>query len=150
MQIQSKKLRYALSVDKSDLTTFEVSQADRKIALAKMDPQTRADTGFAIANVTRFAQAQLIITLPLDIEILKGVHPGHRIIAIERVGCYVPGGRYPLLSAPIMSIVPAKVAGVDDVIACLAPNAHRALVAGCHLAGGDRIFHHGYAGAGRT
>ena len=59
----------------------------------------------------------------------------------------MPGGRYPLLSAPIMTIVPAKVAGVDEVIACLPPNAHRAMIAGCHLAGADRIFRIGGAQA---
>jgi histidinol dehydrogenase/sulfopropanediol 3-dehydrogenase len=63
------------------------------------------------------------------------------------VGAYVPGGRYPLLSAPIMTIVPAKVAGVGEVVACLPPNAHPAMVAGCHLSGADRIFRIGGAQA---
>ena len=72
---------------------------------------------------------------------------GHRVIPIDRVGCYVPGGRFPLLSAPIMTIVPAKVAGVPEVIACLPPNAHEAMVAGCHLSGADRIFRIGGAQA---
>jgi sulfopropanediol 3-dehydrogenase len=63
------------------------------------------------------------------------------------VGCYVPGGRFPLLSAPIMTIVPAVVAGVDEVIACLPPNAHRAMIAGCHLSGANRIFRIGGAQA---
>jgi len=76
-----------------------------------------------------------------------GLHLGHRVIPIERVGCYVPGGRYPLLSAPIMTIVPAKVAGCDEVIACLPPNAHKAMIAGCHLSGADRIFRIGGAQA---
>jgi len=85
--------------------------------------------------------------LPLEIESLPGLHLGHRIIPIEIVGCYVPGGRYPLLSAPVMTIVPAKVAGCDQVIACLPPNAHPAMIAGCHLAGADRIFRVGGAQA---
>ena len=59
----------------------------------------------------------------------------------------MPGGRYPLLSAPVMTIVPAKVAGVDEVIACLPPNAHRAMIAGCHLSGADRILRIGGAQA---
>ena len=138
---------YAVQFDKSDLTEFEVPMADRLAAVAELDPQTRADTEFAIANVTAFARAQLATILPLDVEILPGVYMGHRVIPIERVGCYVPGGRVPLLSAPIMTIVPAKVAGVDEVIACLPPNAHRAMIAGCHLAGADRIFRIGGAQA---
>ena len=138
---------FALKFDKSDLKTFEVTHEDREMALEKLDLKTLKDTEFAIANVRKFAAAQLETMLPLAIEICKGVHLGHRIIPIEKVGCYVPGGRYPLLSAPIMTIVPAKVAGVDEVIACLPPNAHRAMIAGCHLAGADRIFRIGGAQA---
>ncbi len=139
---------YALKFDKSDLAAFEVTQEDREAALAELDPQTRADTEFAIANVRRFAEAQLATLQPLDdFQPLPGVHMGHRVIPVGRVGCYVPGGRYPLLSAPIMTIVPAKVAGVGEVIACLPPNAHRAMIAGCHLSGADRIFRIGGAQA---
>jgi histidinol dehydrogenase/sulfopropanediol 3-dehydrogenase len=78
---------------------------------------------------------------------MPGLHLGHRIIPIERVGAYVPGGRFPLLSAPIMTIVPGKVAGCDEVVACLPPNAHQAMIAGCHLSGADRIFRVGGAQA---
>ena len=63
------------------------------------------------------------------------------------MGAYVPGGRYPLLSAPVMTLVPAKVAGCDEVIACLPPTAHPAMIAGCHLSGADRIFRIGGAQA---
>ncbi len=139
--------KYALEFDKSDLPVFEVSMADREAAVAALDPQTRADTEFAIGNVTAFAKAQLATILPLEIELRPGVFMGHRVIPIERVGCYVPGGRFPLLSAPIMTIVPAMVAGVDEVIACLPPNAHPAMIAGCHLSGADRIFRIGGAQA---
>lgn len=138
---------YSSKFDKSDITVFEVTAEEREAALAELAPQTRADTEFAIANVRRFAEAQLATILPLEIETLPGVHLGHRVIPIERVGCYVPGGRYPLLSAPIMTIVPAKVAGVDEVVACLPPNAHKAMIAGCHLSGADRIFKIGGAQA---
>jgi sulfopropanediol 3-dehydrogenase len=138
---------YAKAFDKVDIERFEVTPTEREEALAELDPQTRADTEFAIANVRRFAQAQLATILPLEIETLPGLHLGHRVIPIERVGCYVPGGRYPLLSAPIMTIVPARVAGVDEVIACLPPNAHKAMIAGCHLSGADRIFRIGGAQA---
>ncbi|MBY4893529.1 histidinol dehydrogenase [Rhodobacteraceae bacterium N5(2021)] len=138
---------YASKFDRCDLAEFEVSTAERQAALDRLDRQTRADTEFAIANVRTFAEAQLATMQPLEIEILDGVHLGHRIVPIERVGCYVPGGRYPLLSAPVMTIVPAKVAGVDEVIACLPPNAHEAMIAGCHLSGADRIFRIGGAQA---
>jgi sulfopropanediol 3-dehydrogenase len=133
--------------DKITLDRFEVSQADREAAVAQMDPQTRADTEFAIDNVRRFARAQLTTILPLEVETAPGLHLGHRVIPIERVGAYVPGGRYPLLSAPIMTIVPGMVAGCDEVIACLPPNAHPAMIAGCHLSGAGRIFRIGGAQA---
>lgn len=138
---------YARRFDNSTLGAFEVSMADRQAAVDELDPQTRKDTEFAIANVRRFAEAQLSTMLPLDVETTPGAHMGHRVIPIERIGAYVPGGRYPLLSAPIMTIVPAKVAGVDEVVACLPPNAHRAMIAGCHLSGADRIFRIGGAQA---
>jgi histidinol dehydrogenase/sulfopropanediol 3-dehydrogenase len=138
---------YAERFDRSELERFEVSGAERRQALAEMEPQTRADTEFAIDNVRRFAEAQLATILPLEVESLPGVHLGHRVIPIERVGAYVPGGRFPLLSAPIMTIVPGKVAGCDEIVACLPPNAHPAMIAGCHLAGADRIFRIGGAQA---
>ncbi len=138
---------YSKTFDNSDLQVLEVTMAEREAAVAALDKQTRADTQFAIDNVTAFAKAQLGTILPLEIEILPGVHLGHRVIPIERVGCYVPGGRYPLLSAPVMTIVPARVAGVKEVIACLPPNAHEAMIAGCHMSGADRIFRVGGAQA---
>ena len=138
---------YSKTFDISDLQVLEVTLAEREAAVAALDKQTRADTQFAIDNVTAFAKAQLGTILPLEVEILPGVHLGHRVIPIERVGCYVPGGRYPLLSAPVMTIVPARVAGVKEVIACLPPNAHEAMIAGCHMSGADRIFRVGGAQA---
>lgn len=138
---------YSERFDGGAPAAFEVSATERQAALDRLDPQTRADTEFAIENVRAFAEAQLGTLRDLEIEIRPGVHLGHRNIPLERVGCYVPGGRYPLLSAPIMSIVPAKVAGVGEVIACLPPNAHEAMVAGCHLSGADRIFRIGGAQA---
>jgi histidinol dehydrogenase/sulfopropanediol 3-dehydrogenase len=138
---------YSRQFDNADVQILEVTMAEREAAVAALDPQTRADTRFAIDNVTAFARAQMGTILPLEIETLPGVHLGHRVIPIDRVGCYVPGGRYPLLSAPVMTIVPAKVAGVKEVIACLPPNAHPAMIAGCHMSGADRIFRVGGAQA---
>ncbi|HEM8102669.1 TPA: histidinol dehydrogenase [Enterobacter hormaechei] len=126
---------------------FEVSEQEIAEALEGMDAQTRRDSEFAINQVRRFAQAQLATILPLEVETLPGVHLGHRIIPVQTVGCYVPGGRYPILSAPVMSIVPATVAGCEQIIACLPPGAHPAMIAVCHLAGAHRIFKVGGAQA---
>ena len=139
--------RYAKAFDKSERADFEVSRAERDAAIAELDPQTCKDTEFAIERVRAFAQAQLSTILPLEFEALPGLHLGHRVIPIKTIGAYVPGGRYPILSAPVMTIVPAKVAGCDQVIACLPPNAHPAMIAGCHLSGADRIFRIGGAQA---
>ncbi len=138
---------YSRQFDKVDLADTEVSDAEREAALAGLDAQTRADTEFAIANVRAFAEAQLATIGELDMEALPGLRLGHRVIPIQRIGAYVPGGRYPLLSAPVMTIVPAKVAGCEEVIACLPPTAHPARIAGCHLSGADRIFRIGGAQA---
>ncbi len=139
--------RYSKSFDNYDGLALEISPAERSEALSVLDAQTRKDTEFAIAQVRAFAQAQRATILPLEVTHLPGVHLGHRVIPIERIGAYVPGGRYPILSAPIMTIVPAKVAGCEEVIACLPPNAHSAMIAGCHLSGADRIFRVGGAQA---
>ena len=138
---------YSVRFDKTELEQFEINAADRAAAVEALNPQTRADTEFAIENVRRFAEAQLNTIQPLEMEALPGLHLGHRVIPIERVGAYVPGGRFPLLSAPIMTIVPGKVAGCDEVVACLPPTAHPAMIAGCHLSGADRIFRIGGAQA---
>jgi len=138
---------YARRFDKVDVDALEVATAERRAAVDGLERQTRADTEFAIERVHAFAEAQFATILSLDTEPLPGLHLGHRVIPIERVGCYVPGGRYPLLSAPVMTIVPGKVAGCDEVVACLPPTAHPAMIAGCHLSGADRIFRIGGAQA---
>lgn len=127
--------------------TLEISRAEREAAVQLLDRQTRADTEFAIERVSAFAEAQRATMLPLEVEALPGLHLGHRVIPIERIGAYVPGGRYPLLSAPVMTIVPAVVAGCDEVIACLPPTANSAMIAGCHLSGAHRVFRIGGAQA---
>ncbi|EPK8591542.1 histidinol dehydrogenase [Pluralibacter gergoviae] len=138
---------YSQQFDKVVPAQFEVTAQEIEQALAEMDPQTRRDSEFAIAQVRRFAEAQFATMQPLDVETLPGVHLGHRIIPIQTVGCYVPGGRYPILSAPVMSIVPATVAGCGQIVACLPPGAHPAMIAVCHLAGAHRIFKIGGAQA---
>lgn len=138
---------YSRVFDRTDVSIFEVSEKERAEAVGNLAPQTRQDTEFAIERVRAFAQAQLDTILPLDIEALPGLHLGHRVIPIQTIGAYVPGGRYPLLSAPVMTLVPAKVAGCEEVIACLPPTAHAAMIAGCHLSGADRIFRVGGAQA---
>lgn len=138
---------YSARFDNVNIDNFEVTQDEITRALADLDPQTRADSEFAIEQVRKFAAAQMATMSELNVETLPGVHLGHRIIPIQTVGCYVPGGRYPILSAPIMSLVPATVAGCEEIVACLPPAAHPAMIALCHLAGAHRIFKVGGAQA---
>lgn len=138
---------FSRQFDKVVPAQFEVTAGEIETALREMDPETRRDSEFAIAQVRRFAEAQLATMQPLEVETLPGVHLGHRIIPVQTVGCYVPGGRYPILSAPVMSIVPATVAGCEQIIACLPPAAHPSMIAVCHLAGAHRIFKIGGAQA---
>lgn len=139
--------RYSQEFDKVTVESLEITDEERQAAVSELDPAARADMEFAIERVRAFAEAQRATILPLEIEALPGLHLGHRVIPIERIGAYVPGGRYPLLSAPVMTIVPAKVAGCSEVIACLPPGSHRDVIAACHLAGADRIFRVGGAQA---
>ncbi|MFM8745815.1 MAG: histidinol dehydrogenase [Aestuariivirga sp.] len=138
--------RYSLEFDGYD-GALEVETAERQQIVDSLDPGIREDLDYAIANVTRFAEAQRATLQPLEIETLPGVHLGHRVIPIDRVGVYVPGGRYPILSAAVMTVVPARVAGCKEIIACLPPKAHPAMIAGCIIAGAHRIFRVGGAQA---
>ena len=139
--------RFTARFDRVEIDAIEIAEDEIEAALAGLAPETRADTEFAIDNVRRFAEAQLATMLPLEVEVLPGVHLGHRVIPIERVGAYVPGGRYPLLSAPVMTLVPAVVAGCREIVACLPPTAHPDMIAGCRLSGAQRIFRVGGAQA---
>lgn len=138
---------YSQKFDQVDIQSTKVTQSEIDKALASFDEQTLKDSKFAIEQVRNFAQAQFDTMQSLDIETLEGVHLGHRIIPIDTVGCYVPGGRYPIYSAPIMSIVPAKVAGCKNIVACLPPKAHEQMYALCHLAGATSIYRIGGAQA---
>ena len=138
---------YSRKFDQVDIGDIEISDAERQRAVNELKPETRKDSEFAIEQVRRFAEAQLETVRPLEVELIPGLHAGHKVIPIERIGAYVPGGTYPILAAPLMTILPAKVAGCDEVITCLPPRTHEAMIAVCHLCGADRIFRVGGAQA---
>ena len=90
-----------------------------------------------------FAQKQKDTMRDLEVETLPGVVLGHRHIPVNSIGCYVPGGRYPMVASAHMSIVTARVAGVKHIIACAPPfqgGPHPAIVAAMHFGGADEIF----------
>ena len=124
--------------------SFELSEKQIAEAVAQCSEQLRADTAYCQGNVRRFAEAQLKTMLPLEIEARPGVWLGHRHIPVQRVGSYVPGGRYPMFGSAQMSIIPAKVAGVETVVACTPPvkgtGYYPATINAMKQAGADRIF----------
>jgi sulfopropanediol 3-dehydrogenase len=136
--------RYSRQFDEWDPPSFELNEAQTREAIAKVAPQVIADTDFCQGNVRRFAEAQLKTMQPLEVESRPGVILGHKHIPVQRVGSYIPGGRYPMLGSAQMSIIPAKVAGVDQVYAFTPPvkgqGYYPATVNAMKKAGADRLF----------
>jgi sulfopropanediol 3-dehydrogenase len=136
--------KYSSRFDDWSPGSFELGRGQIDAAIAQVPEQTVRDTDFCQANVRAFAQAQLVTLLPLEVEIRPGVTLGHRHIPVERVGSYIPGGRYPMFGSAQMSIIPAKVAGVGHVVACTPPvkggGCYPATINAIAKAGADRIF----------
>ncbi|RSL52472.1 hypothetical protein CEP51_015049 [Fusarium floridanum] len=134
---------YSEKFDKWTPEYFKLSSKQIDDIIATVDPQTVEDIKTVQNNVRRFAQAQRESIRDFEIESEPGVFLGQKNIPIERVGAYIPGGRYPLLASAHMTIVTAKVAGVSHVIGCTPPIAGKipnATVTVMHLAGCDEIF----------
>ena len=120
------------------LTPSEVERAISQVSKRDLD-----DIKFAQAQVRNFAQKQKDTMKDLEVETLPGVVLGHRHIPVQSIGCYVPGGRYPMVASAHMSIVTARVAGVKRIIACAPPfkgGPHPAIVAAMHFGGADEIY----------
>jgi sulfopropanediol 3-dehydrogenase len=136
--------KYSKKFDDWAPDDFELSEGQMNRTISGLDPQIIEDTDFCQANVRRFAEAQLKTLRPLEVEIRPGVILGHKHIPVESVGSYIPGGRYPMFGSAQMSIIPAKVAGVDNVYAFTPPvkgeGYYPATVNAMKKAGADRIF----------
>jgi sulfopropanediol 3-dehydrogenase len=129
--------------DDWDPPSFRLSETEIEAALGQVAARDLADIKFAQAQVRNFAEHQMASLQPLEVETMPGVVLGHRHIPVNSVGCYVPGGAYPLIAAAHMSVVTAKVAGVKRIVAASPPNrggAHPAIVAAMHLGGADEIY----------
>jgi sulfopropanediol 3-dehydrogenase len=122
---------------------FRLSPQEIEAAIAQVPKRDLDDIKFAQAQVRNFAQKQRETMHDLEVETLPGVVLGHRHIPVNSIGCYVPGGRYPMVASAHMSIVTAKVAGVKRIIACAPPfkgGPHPAIVAAMHFGGADDIY----------
>src|SRR5213076_116217 len=107
---------YSKKFDKWDPASFRLSDKEIQACIDSMTPRAREDIEFAQAQIRRFAQIQLMSMHDVEIETLPGVVLGHRNLPMKSVGCYIPGGKYPLIASAHMSVLTAKVAGVDRVI----------------------------------
>ena len=129
--------------DKWSPGSFKLSPQEIERAIAQVAKRDLEDIKFAQAQVRNFAQKQRETLRDLEVETLPGVILGHRHIPVNSIGCYVPGGRYPMVASAHMSIVTARVAGVKRIIACAPPHKggpHPAIVAAMHFGGADEIF----------
>ena len=123
-------------------TPKKLSQSDIDKILAKVKPSTLDDIKFAQAQIRSFAEHQRAAIRDIEVETLPGVKLGHKNIPVESVGCYVPGGRYPMVASAHMSIVTARTAGVSRIVACTPPNQgepHAETIAAMVLGGADEI-----------
>ena len=126
-----------------DRPDFRLSQAEIDACMAQLSDQDLSDIAFAQTQVRNFAKAQKATMQELSIETLPGITLGHKHVPIASVGCYVPGGKYPLLASAHMSVLTAKVAGCGRVITSAPPfngKAAPAIVAAQHMAGADEIL----------
>ena len=115
-----------------------------RAAAARVPEQLKADIGFAHDRVRRFAEAQLASMQAFDVELAPGLTAGQRLIPMRTAGCYVPGGRFAHIASAIMSATTAKVAGVENVIACSPPRGpdgiHPAVLYALDLCGADTVL----------
>lgn len=129
--------------DKWSPENFRLSPAQIDTIIGSLPAQVIEDITFAQAQVRRFAEAQLSIFQDIEIETIPGVTLGHRNIPVNNVGCYIPGGRYPIVASAHMSIVTARVAGVKRIVACTPPQQGKlpaATIAAMALAGADELY----------
>ncbi len=122
---------------------FCLSNSDIESAMSKVAKRDLEDIKFAQNQVRNFATHQRAALLDVEVETMPGVILGHRNIPVNSVGCYVPGGRYPMVASAHMSVVTANVAGVKRIVACAPPHKgepHPAIVAAMHLGGATEIY----------
>ncbi len=135
--------RYSRQFDQWDPADFTLSQAAIEAAMKQLSPRELEDIRFAQQQVRNFARIQRESMRDVEVETRPGVVLGHKHIPVNAVGCYVPGGKYPLIASAHMSVLTAKVAGVPRIVATAPPYQgapHPAIVTAMHLAGADRIL----------
>ncbi|HXT07319.1 MAG TPA: histidinol dehydrogenase [Roseiarcus sp.] len=133
----------SLKFDNYSPPSFRLGEEDIEAAMRAVAKRDLADIRFAQAQVRGFAEHQKAALRDIEVETLPGVVLGHRNIPVNSVGCYVPGGKYPMVGSAHMSVVTAKVAGVRRIVAAAPPHGgkpHPAIVAAMHMGGADEIY----------
>ncbi|GGG87617.1 histidinol dehydrogenase [Salipiger pallidus] len=123
--------------------SFRLTQAEIDALIAQLTPREIEDIKFAQAQVRAFAEAQRASMLDIEIETLPGVILGHKNIPVQSVGCYVPGGKFPMVASAHMSVLTAAVAGVPRIVACTPPfkgKPNPGVIAAMHFGGAHEIW----------
>jgi sulfopropanediol 3-dehydrogenase len=139
--------KYARDLDKWKREDFRVSPDEIKAVISRLPETFKQDFEYCRKQVTEFAKRQRDSMLEFECELGEGIVLGQKHIPVSAVGCYVPGGKYPLISSAIMSVGTARIAGVDRIIACAPPRDSNGMyphtLYALHAAGADEIYHLG-------
>lgn len=133
----------SVKFDQHDPPSFRLTCSEIETAMSKVSAADLADIRFAQQQIRRFAEAQRTTITDVEVETLPGVILGHKNIPVQSVGCYVPGGKFPMVASAHMSVLTASVAGVPRIVAAAPPKngaPHPAIVAAMHLAGAHEIY----------
>lgn len=133
----------SVKFDAYDRKSYRLSQTEIDALIAKVTPREMADIKFAQEQVRTFAQHQRDSMLDIEVETMPGVILGHKNIPVQSVGCYVPGGKFPMVASAHMSVATASVAGVPRIIAATPPfkgEPNPAVIAAMHLGGAHEIY----------
>ena len=135
--------KLSLKFDNYAPDSFRLSEQEIEEAIAKVAPRDLEDIKFAQTQIRRFAEAQRASMQDIEVETVPGVILGHKNIPVQSVGCYVPGGKFPLVAAAHMSVLTASVAGVPRIVASSPAQGgepHPAIVTAMHLGGAHEIY----------
>jgi sulfopropanediol 3-dehydrogenase len=133
----------AVKFDNYDRASYRLTDAEIETIIAKVSKRDMDDLIFAQTQVRNFAQAQRDSMLDIEVETMPGVILGHKNIPVQSVGCYIPGGKFPMVASAHMSVATASVAGVPRIIACTPPfngEPNPAVIAAMHLGGAHEIY----------
>ena len=139
--------KYSRDLDKWEGESFRVTPDEIRAVSARLPESFKQDFEYCRKQVMAFAERQKESLQAFETETESGITLGQKVIPVSRVGCYVPGGKYPLISSAIMSVGTAKVAGVDYIIACAPPRGKEGMypytLYALHASGADEIYHLG-------